>query len=596
MAGIPFRGWLVAAAVLAAGGCRAAPVDGDADARGEATGYRPLGHAGGGPGAGAAPGDSDRDQVPVPDRWRIGFPAWDRGSKGDAPYDHGAWWDPYHQNLLKGDYPLPGTQNTFLVAEAVATATGEAGRTPTPSGVFPSGGGGVPFFRNGRVLNFDERLSLSLDLFHGETSFKPVDWRVFARTVLDANQAHAEENTVLYADPSKGTSRDDRFAALQEAFAETTLGSVSPDYDVVQVRAGIQRFNADFRGFLFLDDTPGVRVFGNLDDDRWQWNAALFRRFDKDTNSGLNTLETDGQNVFLLNLYRQDLLEGLAPRGTERPWSKGLTGELLWLRYWDDDSTSYDSNGNLVRPRPIGSVVANHRTVDYLGWNMDGHVGRVNVTSSLYHAMGRVSFDEIAGRSQTVDANMAALELSVDRDWTRWRIFGFYQSGDGDPLDGTAGGFDAVFDNPSFAGGEFGFWNRNSVRLTGTGVGLVQRSSLLNSLRTSKDEGAPSYVNPGLLLFGAGWDGQVTQRLKLVANASYLLFDNTSSLERVLNQSSIGREIGWDLSVGAIWRPLLSENVTVKGGVAALVPGHGFRDVYTGQVLYSAFVELVLRW
>ncbi len=191
---------------------------------------------------------------------------------------------------------------------------------------------------------------------------------------------------------------------------------------------------------------------------------------------------------------------------------------------------------------------------------------------------------------------MAALELSVDRDWMRWKAFGFWQSGDGNPLDGKAEGFDAVFDRPNFAGGEFGFWNRNAVRLTGTGVGLVQRGSLLNSLRSSKDEGAPSYVNPGLLLGGVGWDGQVTQRLKVVVNASYLAFDDTSSLERVLNQSSIGKEIGWDLSVGAIWRPWLSENWIVKGGVAALVPGHGFRDVYTGETLYSAFVELVLRW
>ena len=43
-----------------------------------------------------------------------------------------------------------------------------------------------------------------------------------------------------------------------------------------------------------------------------------------------------------------------------------------------------------------------------------------------------------AGRSR---ATMAALELSVDVDWMRWRAFGFYQSGDDDLSDGTAGGF-----------------------------------------------------------------------------------------------------------------------------------------------------------
>jgi hypothetical protein len=603
---------IAAFAAAASAGCRAVPTPGPAEGERQAQAgsdeagaaealavrkYSPLGEAGGGAGPGLSGEDFERDRVPVKDRWRVGFPDQDRRTGSDAPGDRGAWWDPYHQNVLKGDYPLPGTQNLFLVVEGVGTALGEARRTPTPSGVFPKGGGsGSPFFRDGEETLLDERFDLSLDLFHGETSYKPVDWRVLVRGVFDANHATAEENTVLFADPSKGTDRNDRFGALQEAFFETTLATVSPDYDVIQARVGIQRFNADFRGFLFLDDALGVRVFGSLDDNRWQWNLALFDRRDKDTNSGLNELESIGQRLLVLNLYRQDLLEGLAPAGRERSWSRGLTGQLAYVRFSDEDSVDYDSNGFLVRPRAVGAVRPNHRDVDYLGANLDGHVGRVNVVASLYHASGDVSFDEIAGRSQTVDANMAALELSMDRDWMRFKVFGFYQSGDSDPRDGKAEGFDAVFDNPSFAGGEFGFWNRNAVRLVGTGVGLVQRGSLLNSLRSSKDEGSPSYVNPGLLLAGVGWDAQLTPRLKLLTNASYLVFDDTASLEQVLNQSAIGREIGWDLSVGAIWRPLLTENVVVKGGVAALVPGHGFRDVYTGEVLYTAFVELELRW
>jgi hypothetical protein len=602
------RTGVLLAACAAAAACRALPAAkpaADSQASTDEAGaaealafqkYGPSGYARGGPAPGLADGDEEKRMVPVKDRWRVGFPDQDRGTGSDAPQDRGAWWDPYHQHLLKGDYPIPGTQNTFLVVEGVGTALFEARRTPTPSGVFPKGGGGIPFFRDGEETLLDERFDLSIDLFHGETSYRPVDWRVLVRGVFDANHAGAEENTVLFADPSKGTDRDDRFGALQEAFLETTLATVSPDYDVIQARVGIQRFNADFRGFLFLDDAPGVRVFGSLDDNRWQWNVALFDRRDKDTNSGLNDFERIGQRLLVVNVYRQDILEDLAPAGRERSWSRGLTAQAIFAHFSDEASVDYDSNGFLVRPRPVGLIRPNHRRIDYLGANLDGHVGRVNVVGSLYHASGDVSFDEIAGRDQTVDAGMAALELSMDRDWMRFKVFGFYQSGDGDPLDGDAEGFDAVFDNPNFAGGEFGFWNRNAVRLAGTGVGLVQRGSLLNTLRSSKDQGSPSYVNPGLLLAGVGWDGQLTPKLKVLTNVSYLAFDDTSSLEQVLNQSSIGPEIGWDVSVGAIWRPLLSENVVVKGGVAALIPGHGFRDVFTGEVLYTGFVELELRW
>src|SRR2546427_656541 len=52
-----------------------------------------------------------RDFIPIEDRWRGIVP---------PPYelnDEGHWYDPYNQNILKGDYPLIG-QNTFLVLTA----------------------------------------------------------------------------------------------------------------------------------------------------------------------------------------------------------------------------------------------------------------------------------------------------------------------------------------------------------------------------------------------------------------------------------------------------------------------------------------------
>ena len=64
----------------------------------------------------------DMDFLPVPDRWRIGFPTWDRyppSKPGEYPYRLGHWWDPYDQNLLKGDYPIWG-QHTFLDLTAVS--------------------------------------------------------------------------------------------------------------------------------------------------------------------------------------------------------------------------------------------------------------------------------------------------------------------------------------------------------------------------------------------------------------------------------------------------------------------------------------------
>ncbi len=66
------------------------------------------------------------DFVPVEDRWRAGFPAWDRYNKGhprldDYPYVEGHWWDPFNQNVFKGDYAIIG-QHTFLDIKATSLA------------------------------------------------------------------------------------------------------------------------------------------------------------------------------------------------------------------------------------------------------------------------------------------------------------------------------------------------------------------------------------------------------------------------------------------------------------------------------------------
>jgi len=347
---------------------------------------------------------------------------------------------------------------------------------------------------------------------------------------------------------------------------------------------------------MFFDEALGARLFGSIDDNLYQWNVGYFRRWDKDTNSSLNTFDSIKQDVIVANLYRQDVLQMFLPDWKSAWWSKGLTAQVSYHHLSDDDSVHYDENDFLVRPRAVGVPQPNHRGIDYWGFNTDGHVGRINVTSSIYKATGYQSQDEIAGKRTNVDALMAALELSVDLDWMRFKVFGYYQSGDDDPLDDDAEGFDAIYDVPVFAGGEFGFWNRNTVRLTGSGVGLNQRFSLNNSLRSSKDQGSASFVNPGLVMAGVGYDAQLTPHLKLITNASYLRFDETESIKLVLNQDAIGKEIGYDLSVGILWRPWLTDNVIIKAGYAALIPGSGYKDIYNSQTPHATFAEVILTW
>jgi len=101
---------------------------------------------------------------------------------------------------------------------------------------------------------------------------------------------------------------DTDLIGIQEALVEIHLLDLSPNYDFVSSRYGIQPFLSDFRGFIFADNEPGVRLFGNYFANRLQWNAVYFYMLEKDTNSGLNRLIGRDQNVAIANLYYQDFI------------------------------------------------------------------------------------------------------------------------------------------------------------------------------------------------------------------------------------------------------------------------------------------------
>ncbi|MFN2531480.1 MAG: carboxypeptidase-like regulatory domain-containing protein [Pyrinomonadaceae bacterium] len=510
----------------------------------------------------------------TPDRWRIEFPEYDRygnrGARGrDIPFKRGRWWNPYNQTVLKGDYPIRGNK-LFMILSAISTSGVEQRRAPTPSDISSVDPVSGEFFGRPEQFAASETLQLSFELFHGDTTFKPRDWALkISPTLSIPNYVNARENGVVNIDVRKGPSRTDSYVSLEEAFAEVKLADVDANYDFISVRAGIQPFVSDFRGFIFSDNNLGARFFGALDNNRLQYNAAYFSMLEKDTNSGLNRFDGRHQNVYIANVYRQDFIR------------KGFT--LQGSFHYNDDRPSFkfDRNGFLVRPALIGDVRPHAVKVAYLGISGDGHLGRLNLTHSYYYVFGYDERNPIAGRKVDVRSNMAAVEASLDHDYLRFKGSLFWAEGDKDPIDDKATGFDAIFDDPNFAGGQFSFWSRNGIRLTQTGVGLVQPNSLLPSLRSSKIQGQANFVNPGIFIYNAGMDVELTQRVKTVFNINFLRFHRTESLEYLLFQNRIRHDIGVDYSLGVAYRPFLVNNVTFTFGAAALQTGRGFRDIFT---------------
>jgi len=535
---------------------------------------KPLGAAGE-PSVESEP-QTESDRREVRDRWRIGFPEYDRyGDKGargrDIPFRKGRWYDPYNQSWIKGDYPIIGNK-VFMILSAVSSSTVELSRTPKPSDVSSARPGSAEFFGKPEQLAVNQIFQFTFEMFHGDSTFRPRDWAIkISPTVSLPNYLNARETGVVNIDVRRGTNRTDTHVSLEEAFAEVKLTDVNENFDFVSLRAGIQPFVSDFRGFVFSDNNLGARIFGSADNNRIQYNLAYFAQLEKDTNSGLNRFDRRQQNVYIANFFRQDFIR------------KGYTIQASALYNDDRRGIQYDRNGFLVRPALIGDVRPHAIKVGYIGVNGDGHLGRLNLTNSYYYAFGRDDRNPIAGRPVHVSSHMAAVEASIDHDYLRFRGSFFFAQGDKNPTDSQANGFDAIFDDPNFVGGQFSFWNRNGIRLTQTGVGLVQPNSILPSLRSSKIEGQANFVNPGIFIYNTGVDVEVTQRIKAVFNANYLRFHRTEPLEYVLFQNHIRHEIGWDLSLGVAYRPLLINNITMTFGAATLKPGRGFRDIYTDR-------------
>jgi hypothetical protein len=528
------------------------------------------------------------DQVfyPQPDRWLITMPDWDRyGTGGEHPYVRGSKWDPFDRNKWKGDVPIIG-QQIFLNFTGISDTFLDFRRLPTPSNISTARPGSSDFFGKGQQFFLDQLFLFSFDLFHGDTSFRPVDWRIRITPAVSLNYLNVQERGIVNADVTKGTTRFDAHIGLQEAFGELKIKDIGPNYDFISVRAGIQGFNSDFRGFLFVEEQPGVRIFGNLDSNRWQYNVAYFNFLEKNTNSGLNSMALRNQQVIIANVFRQDFL------------FQGYTAQLS-VHYNKDDATiHYDDNGFLVRPSPIGKVFSSgviqpHSIhAAYIGWTGDGHIGPVNLTHAFYQALGDDSFNAIAGRPVTINAQMAALEVSVDRDWFRLKGSLFYASGSANPSSGHARGFDSIDDFPEFAGGIFSLWNRESIRLTGSGVALNSGNSLLPDLRSSKDEGQANFVNPGIFLANVGANFDITPKLRGFVNVNYWRFERTEALEQILFQAPIRHNIGFDSSIGVRYRPPLTENIAITAGAATLIPGQGLKDIYSGKLMYTFFTDI----
>ena len=518
------------------------------------------------------------DEFPIPDRWRL------VESLGLVKE---RWFDPYHQNTLKGDRPIDRAKvpwlpikggDWFFVANLVSDTVIEPRTFPIPVGTQTTERpGSLDVFGKSGSQVYSQTFIAGAALIKGLTAFKPPDVEYRVTLALNASYVNVPERRVLFVQPSKPSHRFDYFLGVQELFFDYHLRNTSDRYDFESIRIGIQPFQNDFRGFLFNDQQLGVRLFGNRDNNRFQYNLAAFWRLEKDTNSGLNSVVQRPRNdwVFLANLYRQDFI------------FPGLTSQISVTYNMNREAKQIeiDDNGFPVRPALLGTLRGRNYDVVYLGYSADGKLGRLNLTASAYGALGSDRNSFFTGRKADIRAYFGAAEVSYDIDWMRFRLSGLYASGDHDPYDETETGFDAIFENPVFAGADTSYWIRQTIPFAGGGraVSINGRNGILNSLRSSKEQGQSNFNNPGTILLGMGADFDLTPAVRLSANANHLWFESTAVLQALRVEGSIPRDIGFDLSASAIWRPKATQNIVARLSAAVLQPGEGFKDLFANE-------------
>jgi len=535
------------------------------------------------------------DQIPIPDRWRL------IETLGVVKE---RWFDPYNQNTYKGDRPINPDKvpwlpikghDWFFVANAISDTVFEPRTFPIPVGVQTTEDPDrLDVFGNEASIVLSQTFIVGAALLKGNTAYKPPDVEYRATFALNVNYVDVPEKRVLFVEPSKPSHRLDHFLGVQELFFDYHIRNTSDRFDFDSVRIGIQPFQADFRGFLFQDQQLGLRFFGTRDNNRFQYNVAAFWRLEKDTNSGLNAvLQTPRDDfLFIANAYRQDFL------------IPALTSQitLAYNRNREANDVEVDDNGFPVRPALLGTLRGREYDVFYLGYNADGRIGRVNLTASAYAALGEDRNSFFTDRPATIRAFFAAAEASYDKDWMRFRLSGMWASGDGDPYDDTETGYDAVFENPIFAGADTSYWIRQTIPFAGGGraISVNGRNGILNSLRSSKEQGQSNFNNPGTILAGAGADFDLTPEFRLSTNANHLWFEDTTSLQVLRNEGSIPADIGWDLSAAAIWRPKATQNIVFRLSAATLISGDGFRDLFDNlgqdKEYYSVLANVIVTY
>ena len=419
-------------------------------------------------------------------------------------------------------------------------------------------------------------------LIKGNTAFMPphIEYRLtLALNVnyVDVGRAARAVRRAVARAPTASTMR-----SASRKPSSTIISATSPTASIsTPSGSASSRSSFDFRGFLFHDQQLGVRLFGNRDNNRFQYNLAAIWRLEKDTNSRPQRHHSRRPRddwIVHANLFRQDF-----------PFV-GLTSQasLTYNINRERGEIEVDDNGFPVRPALIGNLRARNYDVVYLGYNADGRIGRVNLTASAY-AAARLGPEQRLHRPRTraIQSFFVAAEpsyrLRLDplprrrpvRERRRRSVSTISSAAStrssrtrSSPAPTPATGSARPSPSPAAAAPS------RSTAATASSTRCARRRS----------RASPTSPIPARCCSASAPISTSPRSLRLSANVNHLWFHQTEMLRGAAHRRARSAATSAGTSrAAAIWRPQATQNLVFRLSGAVLQPGTGFRDLFANE-------------
>jgi hypothetical protein len=464
-------------------------------------------------------------------------------------------WDPFGQNLLKGDFPVRGSW--FMEVSALNTVVYKSRRNLDFSQVFSDqiAAGSLRFVSHNSF--YAENVIFGAELRRHDDAFVPSGFRLRINGAADFKH---DANALF--------TGSDGNAHLFDAFVDARLADFGRDnFDLLFLRGGFQGFRSDFHGLVFNDVGLGGRLFGEAKKNRLRYDIAYFKLFNKNPVSGfIDFHEPSRHQVAIGRITWEDFL------------ALGWNSE--WTFHYNRDHRKLS-----------GSSQTADLDTFYFGAVFNGRLGRWLFNPAVYAVTGHAERLENSQLARHFVAGwMGLVDLQYPLDYWRFRLGYLYASGDSDSSDRRDTGFDAISDGIALFGGPLSYWVGENIKF-GRGD-FLRANSLFPTLRGVNEPA--NYTNPGLHVLNGGVDVIVSPRWQLIGNVNYLRFAETGSYtNRVVINS---HNAGFEFNVLLRWRPFLkrlNENLVFDNGFSLLHPLQGLEGAFlSGRTVYSTFASM----